>query len=107
MPKINESTAKEIHDVVFRAKKNQEEWARLGVKNRVKILTKIYSAFAKRKEELALLATKQMGMPITQSLMDIDFGLNYFKWYLDNSEKNLLPEVTFEDDKSRHTVYYE
>ena len=26
---------------------------------------------------------------------------------MEKEEKNLLPEVTFEDDKSRHTVYYE
>lgn len=48
-----------------------------------------------------------MGMPITQSLTDMNSGLGYFKWYLNNAEKYLSPEITHEDSKSVHTVYYE
>lgn len=105
--KIKESSAKEIRSAVSAAKEAQEKWANSGFEGRAKILSKLYSEFAKRKEELAQLETKQMGMPITQSLDDIDFGLNYFKWYLENSEKYLLPEKTREDDKTICTVYYE
>ena len=105
--KINDSTAKEIKGAVSAAREAQENWYGLGFKGRTKILSKIYSKFTERKEELAHLETEQMGMPINQSLGDIDFGLNYFKWYLENSEKYLMPETTFEDNESVHTVYYE
>ena len=67
----------------------------------------MFDALGERKEELALLETKQMGMPIKQSLADVDSGLDYFKWYLANTEKCIAPETTFEDDKSVHIVSYE
>ncbi len=105
--KIKDSIAKQVHDAVSSARKAENYWSALDVKERVKILSKLHAEFAKRKEELALLETRQIGMPITQSLADIDSGLDYFKWYLDNVEKYLSPETTHEDKKSVATVDYE
>ena len=48
-----------------------------------------------------------MGMPIRLARDDIQYGLNYFSWYLDHAEEHLLPEVTFESDSEIHRVYYE
>ena len=48
-----------------------------------------------------------MGMAIRTARDDIGYGLTYFLWYLDNAEKYLSPEVTFESDTEIHTVYYE
>lgn len=107
MHKIKISTGKEIRDAVTKANAAREKWQSIGVSGRVKILLKLYEVLKGRKEELALFQTKEMGMPIKESLSDIDEGLKYFKWYLDNAEKYLSPEVTFEDNKSIHTVYYE
>ena len=59
------------------------------------------------KEEIAQLTSKEMGMPITLSRADVDDSMHYFKWYLDNAEKYLSPEVVFEDEKMKHTVYRE
>ena len=105
--KMKNSTEKEISNAVSVARRTQEKWDAFCIKGRVKLLSKLYEEFKKRREELAVLETKQMGMPITQSLADIDSGLDYFKWYLDNAEKYLSPEITREDDKYVHTVYYE
>ena len=59
------------------------------------------------KESLARSVASEMGMPIKTARDDIGYGLTYFLWYLDNAEKYLSPEVTFESDTEIHTVYYE
>mgnify|MGYP000989602993 FL=1 len=46
-------------------------------------------------------------MPIKLARDEVQYGLNYFSWYLDNAEKYLSPENTFESDTEIHTVYYE
>jgi succinate-semialdehyde dehydrogenase/glutarate-semialdehyde dehydrogenase len=63
--------------------------------------------FLDRKEEIAQLASKEMGMPITLSRSDVDDSMHYFTWYLDNAEKYLSPEIVFEDEKVKHTVFRE
>lgn len=104
---IKTSPPNDIRNAVKNANAAQQQWHSLGLNGRTNILLRLYQELEKRKEELALLETKEMGMPIKQSLADIDSGLNYFKWYLDNAEKYLSPEVTHEDTKSLHKVYYE
>ena len=102
------STDEEIKNKVAEAQSVKLQWKEIGVRKRAEILRKLYNLFEKRKEELAHLVTKEMGMPISQSRsMDVQSGLDYFKWYLENSEKYLSPEITSEDNKSIHTVYYE
>ncbi|MBI1973902.1 aldehyde dehydrogenase family protein [Candidatus Micrarchaeota archaeon] len=106
--KVKESTEAEVRAAVTKAKAAQEKWRSIGLEERIKVLRKLHAELSKRREELALLETKEMGKPIKESLsLDIDSGLDYFKWYLDNAQKYISPEVTFEDDKSKHTVYYE
>ena len=82
-----ESSNKEIADAVKKANAARDVWQSLGLNGRAKILLKVHDQLGKNKEQLAIIATKEMGMPITQSLQDIDSGLNYFKWYLDNASK--------------------
>lgn len=105
--RVDISAKSEIKNSVKQANKAKEDWASWGIKRRAIILQKLYKDFSQRKEELALLETQEMGMPITQSLLDIDSGLDYFKWYLENTEKYLAPETTHEDKISIHKVYYE
>lgn len=101
------SSKQEIKEKVEKAKAAKKEWQSLGITERVKFLQKVTDAFSKRQDEFALLATREMGMPISQSKYDVSDGLNYFNWYLDNAEKYLSPETTFEDEKTIHQVFYE
>lgn len=101
------STEEEIQNKVKAAHLAKDNWKLLGVAGRVQLLKKVADEIAKRKDEIAKLATKEMGMPISQSLFDVDSAIDYFNWYLENAEKYLSPEVTFEDEKSIHRVFYE
>lgn len=104
---VDISSAREIEEKIRLAKKVQKEWWNLGLAGRISFLRKAFEEFKNRKEELALLEAREMGMSITDALGGFDSALNYANWYFDNTEKYLSPETTFEDDKEIHQVFYE
>lgn len=101
------STEEEIKQKVQLARDAAKPWRDLGLEGRIEELRKIISDLASKKEELAKIATQEVGMPITQTRSDIDDALRFFNWYLDNASKYLSPEVTNEDEKTIDKVFYE
>ncbi len=104
---IEVSSEKVINQKVEQAQNAKVGWKNLGVEGRVKILKVVVDNLLKYKEELAKLASSEMGMPIALSRADVDDSVHYFNWYLDNAEKYLSPEVVFEDEKMKHSVFRE
>ncbi|MBI4225087.1 MAG: aldehyde dehydrogenase [Candidatus Sungbacteria bacterium] len=104
---VDVSTEQEVKDKVALARNAQQEWARLGVGGRVSLLRKALQDFQDRKAEFALLESGEMGMPLNEALGDFDASLVYANWYLDNAEKYLSPETTFENDQEIHQVFRE
>lgn len=101
------SAEKEIKEKISKARGAQEGWNKLGIERRGKLLKKVVENFLRRKEELAQMASKEMGMPITMSRGDVDDSMHYFNWYIDNAEKYLSPEIIFKDEKMTHTAFRE
>lgn len=104
---VDISTEQEIVEKVEKAQNAKKAWKDSGLQKRIEILTKVYKKIEENIEGLALISTKETGKPIAQGRSDVTFGLEYFKWYLDNAEKYLSPEVITEDDGSKLTVYRE
>lgn len=104
---VEESTKAEIEQKVKSAKKALPDWRALGIKGRISALRKVIDNLSKRKDEFALLISKEMGMPISESSYDVNGAIEYFEWYLDNAEKYLSPETVYEDDEMIHEVHYE
>lgn len=104
---IEITSEQEIKEAVFKAKSSSKKWSKISVEERKQDLEKIYKVFDSNREELAKLGSVEMGMPIVESRIDIDAGLNYFRWYLDNIEKYISPEISFENETELHTVFYE
>lgn len=101
------SSQKEIQDKIVKAHKAQKVWADIGLKGRGRVLKSVIKNFLKRKEEIAQLTSSEMGMPISLSRADVDDSMHYFSWYVDNAEKFLSPEIVYEDEKTKHTIYRE
>lgn len=101
------STSEEIKQKVKLAHQAKQVWRDLGVNKRVKLLKEVFSEVKSRKEEIALLESREMGMPLSDALVDVDGTLDYANWYFDNAEKYLSPEVTFESDTELHQVVFE
>ena len=101
------STLQEVEEKVRLAREAQKEWRSLGVAGRVAVLRKDFEEFKSKKEEISLLSSQEMGVPITDALEGFEAAFGYANWYFDNAEKYLSPETTFEDDKEIHQVFYE
>jgi acyl-CoA reductase-like NAD-dependent aldehyde dehydrogenase len=101
------TSEEELIQIVGLAKNALKEWIEMGLKKRVALLRKVVKAIEDNKEKLAILQTQEMGMPIKDSRREIDEGMRFFNWYLDNAYKYLSPEIIYKDDKITHTVYYE
>lgn len=104
---VTTSTIAEIKEKVDLANRAKKVWKDLGVRERVKKLTSFYKKVEGRKNEIALLITKEIGKPIKEAIEDIDWDLTYFKWYLDNGEKYLGDEATHKEGNVIHKVVYE
>lgn len=107
MIKVTVSSEKEIVEKVRRANIARKNWKEIGLNKRIQLLRKVVEKLENKKEDLALLATKEMGMPFSQSKFDVDDAIHYFTWYLDNAPKYLQPEIIYKDNKITHTVFYE
>jgi len=105
--KIRVSLKSEIKRKVAEANAAKEAWKELGLTNRLRILRRLYLQTGKRKNKLALLETQEMGMPIKESIADVESGLNYFKWYIGNAERALKPEIVNKSNGATHQVAYE
>lgn len=105
--RVEMSTPNEVKQKVDLAHKAKQAWRELGVSKRVELLKEVFEEVKSRKEEIALLESKEMGMPLTDALIDADGTLAYADWYFENAEKYLSPELTFESETEIHHVVYE
>ncbi len=92
------STKEDVVAKVAAARKAFPAWRDTPLTERLKCATQLRDLFIKHKQELAELTTKEMGMPITQSLFTVDRALAYMDWALENAESALAPVKTYETD---------
>lgn len=104
---VDISTRDEIAQKVVHAHKAKQMWRELGVSKRVELLREVFVEIKARKEEIALLESQEMGMPLTEALIDVEGTLDFATWYFDNAEKYVSPETTFESDTELHQVVRE
>lgn len=100
------STPEEITGIVALAQAAKASWALHGLSARLDILKNFYALLTAEKDTLAQLSSQEMGMPIMQSKSEVSFGLDYFRWNLDQAEHLLSPLVTFENAREVHKVFY-
>jgi len=86
------STKKDIQRAVSKAKKAFEGWRDTSVEERGSYVAKFAKEILKRKNELAKLATLEMGKPYSESLADFDFDQEYLKFYAQEGIKILQDE---------------
>lgn len=97
----------EIKDIVNNSKQAFESWGYLYLNERLSFIRKIYDEIKNKKEELAKLLTNEMGMPIRESLNDIDSGLECIEWYINNAKNIIEEKITYEDEKEIDKVILE
>ncbi|MCL5675541.1 MAG: aldehyde dehydrogenase family protein, partial [Patescibacteria group bacterium] len=79
----------------------------LGIKKRLEYVGQIYERLTERKSDLISIIIKETGKSLKDAQSELERYSNNFKWFLENGEKSLSHEVTFEDEKSLHRIIFE
>lgn len=101
------STSSEIIKKIELANIAKLRWKAMGVKERIRILQPLERIFKEKQEEIALLTTREIGKPISESLDDFYGDFIYLTDFLTNGEKYIDDEVVFSDGKAIHRIIYE
>lgn len=104
---VDISTVAMIKKKVDEARKAKTFWKELGVERRTEILKPLFEKFFRRQKEIALLITREIGKPISESLSDLDWDKSYFRDFLEKGKEYLKDDITYKDKKSSHRVVYE
>ncbi|WP_321794923.1 aldehyde dehydrogenase family protein [Caballeronia sp. J97] len=77
------------------------QWAASGPDARAQVLSNMASALRQNLEQLALMATREMGKPITQSRAEVEKCAAVCDWYAEHGPAMLVDERTsIENDKA-------
>jgi len=63
----------------------QGSWAATPPRDRGEILRAAFERIVERKDDIALLMTLEMGKPIKESLAEIAYGAEFFRWFAEES----------------------
>ncbi|KKR31571.1 MAG: Aldehyde Dehydrogenase [Candidatus Gottesmanbacteria bacterium GW2011_GWC2_39_8] len=104
---VEVSGKEEIKKFVNNAREALFVWKNIGLRRRLVYLNKLYDIFGEQKDEIARRITEEVGKPIRQTKAEVGFFQSYSRWMLDNAERILKDEITFEDKNSIHKIVYE
>lgn len=104
---VKVSTNTEIKKAVEEANKVKRAWKDTSLKERIKLLRATEKLFKKHSDEIAESITKEVGTAITECKGEVNWNWSYWDWFLENAEKALASETTYEDKKMIHQVVYE
>jgi succinate-semialdehyde dehydrogenase / glutarate-semialdehyde dehydrogenase len=82
-------------------------WSNKSLKERIKVVAKINDALTIKKQEIANLITREIGRPITESLISVDMVISRTNYFLNVAENALKDEVCKLDGKTTNYLSYE
>jgi succinate-semialdehyde dehydrogenase/glutarate-semialdehyde dehydrogenase len=89
----DETTAKELDALLDQAHGAARPWGRTAPAQRVESLRRLAQVLGERQEELALLATQEMGKPLVESRAEVAKCARTFDWFADHAPHLLEPEM--------------
>jgi succinate-semialdehyde dehydrogenase / glutarate-semialdehyde dehydrogenase len=89
----DETTAEELHGLLDRAHTAAKGWRHALPTERAEGLRRLATALRERQEELALLATKEMGKPLLESRAEVEKCARTCAWYAEHAPPLLTPET--------------
>lgn len=97
--------SQEIETSIQQAASAQKSWSALSFAQRATTLSYIATSLRAQKEKLALLATREMGKPLQQSMEEVEKCAQTLLYYAQNGEQ-MLQSVTVPTDASESFITY-
>ena len=88
-----EITDQELDSAIGRADEAHRTWSQTtSIAERAAMIQKVADMHIERRETLAAIAVKEMGKPMEQALMEVDFCGDIYGYYAENAEEFLADE---------------
>lgn len=101
-----EHTAGEIEEKISASNKTFESWSKTSFSDRSALMNKVANLLEERKEELALLMSKEMGKILPEGRSEAEKCAWVCRYYAENAEQFLL-DKPLESDASKSYVSYQ
>jgi succinate-semialdehyde dehydrogenase/glutarate-semialdehyde dehydrogenase len=86
-------TDDELRAAIGRADDAYRDWTpATSVAERAALIRKVADLHSERREELAQIIVREMGKPIVQALIEVDFSAEIYGFYADNAEEIMADE---------------
>ena len=86
-------TDDELRGAIERAEEAYRGWSSSStVAERAALIRKVADLHSERREELASIIVREMGKPVEQALMEVDFSAEIYGFYADNAEEIMADE---------------
>jgi acyl-CoA reductase-like NAD-dependent aldehyde dehydrogenase len=105
--KVEATSNEKISKMVDKANSEKDRWGKTSIKERVEVVKKLCKVFKDNEKQIAQLITKEIGTPNVECLDEVQWNWSYVDWFLDNVERSISPETTYEDTASTHQILYE
>ncbi|WP_037144132.1 NAD-dependent succinate-semialdehyde dehydrogenase [Rhodococcoides fascians] len=84
---------RELSDVAARSQAAYESWRRTPIAERASALGRVADLIEQRRNELAAIATEEMGKPISESFIEVDYIFRpIFRYYADHAAELLADD---------------
>jgi len=104
---IEISSSEEVKAAVAKAKRAQVAWAQLSLEDRVGFYQRLLQIYEKKAEAIAMMQTREMGKPITESRADVADDQARIKRALEQAKIYLQPEVVDASATQTNTIFFE
>jgi succinate-semialdehyde dehydrogenase/glutarate-semialdehyde dehydrogenase len=82
-----------LGEAITRADAAYKSWSYSStVAERAALLKKVADLHSERREELAAIIVREMGKPVEQALMEVDFSAEIYGFYVDNADELMADE---------------
>ncbi len=82
---VADATPEEGLEALRIAAEHQAAWARTAPRERGEILRRAFEIMTARADDLALLMTLEMGKPVAESLGEVRYAAEFFRWFSEES----------------------
>lgn len=78
---VADASVRDALDALDSADRAQAAWARTSGRERAEILRTAFNLIQQNRDAIAAVTTAEMGRPIEQSLGEVDYGGEFFRWF--------------------------
>ncbi|NGM63083.1 NAD-dependent succinate-semialdehyde dehydrogenase [Sphingobacterium sp. SGG-5] len=84
---IPDLTVADTKKAIIAADKAWKPWNSLPVGERCTLVRNLYELIRKHKDELARIMTLESGKPLTESLVEVDYGNSFVEWFSEEGKR--------------------